>query len=816
MRQLLILLKTAICLTGMVASLNAQVVIHEIASNGQIELLNTGTDDVDMQEWWIYNTPISLKLSDLPIECGSLVLQSGQVVVVNAVTFYARTSGELGLFSTNSFGNGDALVDYVIWGNRAGNTSESIAVGKGEWVDGERAPGFAANQSLQYDRLGNSAENWSASAPSLCEEVDPCLSVAGSITFADGTLSKFICSGNGIADPLEVAVEGNVGDTVYWIVTDLDNTILAIPTSQPIDLEGAPGGTCLIYHASAIDSIRNLQVGNTLDDLRGCFALSNSLSVIRDGVDGGVLVTDDGIDRISICIGEGVIDSVNVNMSGQVGDTSIWIVTDSDRMILGLPRPPPFNLEASGDNEWLVWVVSYNGSIDGLIAGAPLDSLRGGCFDLSNPVSVFRNVGLERSEGGEIMTSDSITEFTICSGDGIPDPFDVLLDGASGTNSDWIITDTSGLIIAMPNAPPFDLEGAPPGTCLVWHISYGEGLMGLEEGGNIFMLQGGCSDLSNPITVHRQGVGAGLLSFADGMTEATICAGDNNPNPLDVMLSANGGTDSLWLFTDADSIVIGVPIAPPFDLDRAGPGRCLIWHVGHNGDLSFVSNGTHVNELNGCYGVSNALVVNRIGVDGGTLLTSDSLRSLTICAGDDKPDPIDVVSYEVSGSNALWLITDADSMILAQPPGPPFDLDAAGFGVCLIWHMRFEGNIFGNDVGNHLNQLNGCLSLSNPIEVQRDTAGITCETTSTYGSELISKIAVYPNPISDQLTIEKQVGTGQTYLLFDILGRPLWTARLRAEEITARVRLDDLSPGVYILQVKELSGGTDAIILLKE
>jgi len=75
-----------------------------------------------------------------------------------------------------------------------------------------------------------------------------------------------------------------------------------------------------------------------------------------------------------------------------------------------------------------------------------------------------------------------------------------------GTNSTFVITDDEGKILGLPpsleavKGVNFDEAGA--GTCLIWHLRYEDGLVGLEPDLNANDLQG-CYDLSNAIEVVR-------------------------------------------------------------------------------------------------------------------------------------------------------------------------------------------------------------------------------------------------------------------------------------------------------------------------
>ena len=101
-------------------------------------------------------------------------------------------------------------------------------------------------------------------------------------------------------------------------------------------------------------------------------------------------------------------------------------------------------------------------------------------------------------DGGTISTTDN-TEICV---DGSPDPIDVMVSNATGTNGGWIITDDSNNILALPPAPPFDLDGAGLGTCFIWYVRYEAGFAGNVVGNNLSELTGNF-DLSNSISVLR-------------------------------------------------------------------------------------------------------------------------------------------------------------------------------------------------------------------------------------------------------------------------------------------------------------------------
>lgn len=97
------------------------------------------------------------------------------------------------------------------------------------------------------------------------------------------------------------------------------------------------------------------------------------------------------------------------------------------------------------------------------------------------------------------ISTDSQTEISICA-DGTPDPFTVQVEGGSADSSRWVITDPDLNILGLPKGPTFDLDGAGVGTCLIWYLTYADGVsLDITNAGDLE----GCFALSNPITVSR-------------------------------------------------------------------------------------------------------------------------------------------------------------------------------------------------------------------------------------------------------------------------------------------------------------------------
>jgi len=176
------------------------------------------------------------------------------------------------------------------------------------------------------------------------------------------------------------------------------------------------------------------------------------------------------------CIGDSIPDNLPldaINLSGSLGEQSQWIVTDSAGItILGLPGDPSdVNFEEAGVGTCLIWHLAFQDSLSGLVVDGLVNDIQG-CFSLSNAVTVLRN-SLENCTTDTTATEtdnpiDSMTcnisggtieggPFEFCVGDTIADqiPADsILLNDNTGTNSQWLVTDSAGItILGLPNAP---------------------------------------------------------------------------------------------------------------------------------------------------------------------------------------------------------------------------------------------------------------------------------------------------------------------------------------------------------------------------
>jgi len=579
-----------------------------------------------------------------------------------------------------------------------------------------------------------------------------------------------------------------------------------------VDFDDAGTGVCLIWHLSFEDGLVGAEVGLNAADLQGCFDLSNPITVTRNQPDGGTL--EGG--PFTFCVGDGVADMIepgSITLSGNSGTNSAWVVTDDQGNILGLPpMPSVVDFDDAGTGVCLIWHLSFEDGLVGAEVGLNAADLQG-CYDLSNPITVNRN----QPDGGTL--EGGVYEF--CVGDGVADmlaPGSITLTGNSGTNSAWVVTDDQGNILGLPPMPSaVDFDDAGTGICLIWHLSFEDGLVGAEVGLNAADLQG-CFDLSNPITINRvEGADCDNLCNSNGgfLTGGpfTLCVGDGVADNLPedaITLAGNSGTNSAWVVTDDQGNILGLPPTPSaVDFDGAGPGTCLVWYLSFEDGLEGAEVGLNAADLQGCFDLSNPITVERTAVNGGMVSTIDGETNVTVTVGDGEADVIQFTNTAVIGENFTYVITDENNFILGLPAGDSADFEDAPAGICRVWGLAYTGNITAT-IGNNAAEValtDGCFNLSDIFITVNRTDGFAPnvpQSNVVAEGPAVLEVQLYPNPAVDQLqvalTTNKVSNKNIELTIIDLNGQVLYQRIISADQVRTTVDVANLPAGTYFLR----------------
>ena len=916
------------------SNLNSQsLVITEISENS-VEILNQSGETIDLSTFWLCNRPGYDMIGSLDVTCGDLSLTPGSLVAVTPTFTLNGTGDELGLFTNNSFGDPNAIIDYVIWGDRSGSTRESTAVSGGIWTAGERATSFGLDESLVYDGEGDaSADYFSGSTSTPCVD---CPIREGSL-LANDSIFVSICIDSPILDSIVLTfISEPIGESLF-ITTDTSDIIVSVDTSSILVFDSSFPDVCRIRQVSFVDSLEFAIVGASIDRFMGCFLLSNTVTINKlsgdacEGdpaptcdADGGNIFLSDSTTAITFCVEDTIPDIVPVTLEGAIGSNSQWLITDTSLQILRIDTTNVIDFTGLGDGNCLIWHLSFEDDAMGVDPFLD-DPAVSGCFDLSNSIAVTRTalcdemppvceditvsfdvsicpdesfdfnglvitepgsfidtlmtadgcdsivvanvilldvptrlesqsicegesitfmdsvisipgeyiftvdaptgcdslitltldfLAMEQCtldcsvEGGTITLPDSMTSVTICIDDNIEEPITESLANASGPNSAWVITDTSLNILRIDTTNTFVLDDQAPGVCLIWHLSFEDGLSGAEIGANAGALEG-CFDLSNSIEVLKEdGCGpppptcdvmASTISTIEGETMVSVCIDDDEEELVQVQIAGGIGSEQTILLTDENLTILMIENnTTVFSLESRGEGRCLIWHVQHDGTLSGAQVGANAGDLSGCFELSNSVIVDRFSGDacigGGdgmgmdtcsvvaaSILSQNGTDQISICTDDDNEDLVIVSVSGGQATNNTLVVTDTSlNIILIESNTTVFNLESQPLDICLIWHLGFESDLTGADIGSNAADLDGCFVLSNPITVTK-LAGDACGTPPVCEAEggdislpdsTTSVTICVVDDIEDAITVDLigASGTNSAWVITDTLG----------------------------------------------
>ena len=668
--------------------LNSQIVINEFQPDADmVEIKNTGAVGVNVSSYQLCSFPDYVELQNLTLESGGdLMLMPGEIIVLSG--HFSEVSNladnELGLYINGSFGSSSSIIDYVEWGS-TGHTRSGTAVTAGIWSTGDFLAAPAAGMSVSWDGSSNAISSWSVGASTFGEEnAGGCTANGGVISTNDPTT---ICAGDEIEDPINVTFEDVVGMNSIFVITDEEGNVLGAQTESVFDFDESGSGVCLIWHLSYDDEV-NIEVTNA-DELEGCFDLSNSIAITRNQPIGGVISTED---ETNICLGQG--QSVNVTIEDVAGTNSLFVITDQNLNILGSQTETTFSFEEAGAGTCLIWHLSYEDGVDLNVSNAADLT---GCYSLSNSIEINRTA----INGGIISTDDPTT---ICIGQ--EQTVTVTFEEVVGTNSVFVITDEDLNVLSSQAETTFNFEEAGIGTCLIWHLSYEDGVdLDISNAADLE----GCFSLSNSIEVTRNEPQGGVISTAD---DTNICTSDGMEDLITVDFEGVAGSSSLFVVTDTDLNILSTSEENVLNFEGAPAGTCLIWHLSYEDDVDLTV--TNAGDLTGCFSLSNSIEVIRSAPFGGTISTTDLT---TVCSDDDDDDIVNVSFIDVEGSNSIFVITDEDLNIIGSQTESTFNFEGVEAGVCLIWHLSYEDDV---DLSvTNAADLTGCFSLSNSIEITR-------------------------------------------------------------------------------------------------
>ena len=144
------------------------------AAEQYVVIQNIGDASGNLQGFAICQAPTYHSFVDIEVAPGELVFVSlggdlpelasvAKETVIASIGSISVDDGEIGLYSeSRKFGNSDAIIDYVEWGD-SGHTRSVVAIGAGIWNSGDFVVTTSdTNILIVTDASGSGADNWEA------------------------------------------------------------------------------------------------------------------------------------------------------------------------------------------------------------------------------------------------------------------------------------------------------------------------------------------------------------------------------------------------------------------------------------------------------------------------------------------------------------------------------------------------------------------------------------------------------------------------------------------------------------------------------
>lgn len=622
------------------------------------------------------------------------------------------------------------VVDVILLGNQGNLSTWVITTQNGTIINSDLSPPFdftgfgegiyqithiAHENSLDGISFGDNISNISGQCLNVSNSITIQLTEveAGSIN-VNGEVELNLCNDDNTSDTLFIDLIGSSGSFSQYFITDLDMNVIKIIDSGDLAIANLSPDTCLIWHMVAGKEEFLLDQGEVLNPNENCFALSNSVLVTKSVAHAG-MISSNGSEFISLCQSETSRPELIINGTSCTGEFTELILTNEAGTILGYLTDTIADFSIYADGIFNVYKLVYNDTIFNNVPGNPIELISGPCFELSNNITVSLNT----VEGG-ILNENGDQEIFICGSADNGSGININLVNEVGVNSNWLITDDSGIILEFNLSPPFDFSSFIDGDYFVWHISYASNISGMDQGQSVSEIMG-CYDISNSIRINKKTVEAGNIS-SEGDLIVELCIQPGQTAIIPIELVGAIGDSSIWVVTDdAGTIVLIENGMPPFDFTSYDDGVYNIYHLSYSDTLSFLLQGNNLNSVQGCFSISNFVIVVKESVTPSDILYADSSLVKSVCLSQDSE--VEIIQTSVGESElAGWIVTDTLGKILALPDSVPLYIEDYPSGVCLIWHINYTGIISGLTVGKNVTELSGCYVLSNSLQLHKSDA----------------------------------------------------------------------------------------------
>lgn len=548
----------------------------------------------------------------------------------------------------------------------------------------------------------------------------------GMLSSSEGTDEIFICLNDNVPDVFGFFNDSNSTGNYTYLITTEDNNLISTTTNSFLDFTFNPIGICKIWGLSHTGNLTITTGMNILNNniTNGCEDLSdNSITVVRDYVEGAQVFSSTGQSHLFVEVGDGIPDEVTFVTNTWAAPNYVYVITDASNTILEITSNDTKDFEEAGPGICRIWGFAYTGDV--LVE--PGDQIFGtqfstGCFDISSNALQIERTGDSvvggNVDGGVVGIDGGGSFQVLCPDNETENEVNMNNNSVATELYTYIITDENNNIITFTETTSIILSAFLPGTLRIWGVSH-ENMLNFIQGDDVTstVLSDFPYDLSdNFVTIVISIPEAhSLISNVDA--NGFVCAGLAGiaAQHTDQVI---GNVD--YIITDENNIIVDIAESSPIAYPEGLVGR--IYGVAHFDPLTIQIGDELSGTLSdGCFDLTdNFIEVNgQTEVDGGMVSLIEGTTSINICSNDGNPDLLVYQNSSTSSTEYGYIITDDFGNILAFIIGNSTDFDAAVPDNYRVYGYAFTGVPIALP-GDHIDGVltDGCYEVSsNFIEV---------------------------------------------------------------------------------------------------
>ena len=296
----------------------------------------------------------------------------------------------------------------------------------------------------------------------------------GQVQLASGGTTAVVCTGDSEEDILTFNANDNSNAPYFFVLTDSVDRILFVLNGNSINFDFLAAGICRIWGVSYTGRFdatigQNILEAQLSDD---CFDVSdNFIEIFKKNPNGGEVAFADGSNSGLFCVNDGQTDLVTLSNNGGVNESYLYILTDTNDVILQTFEGEEVDLEGLPGGNFRIYGLAFTGIYQGQ-DGDDLFSaiLSDECFELSQNFIPIENIALNP---GTIALESGAQDTSLCFGDDQTDILSFVVNDASeGGNYRYLVTDGNNTILAILEEPTYDFAGTDIEECRVWGLSY--------------------------------------------------------------------------------------------------------------------------------------------------------------------------------------------------------------------------------------------------------------------------------------------------------------------------------------------------------